>query len=141
MATRRGHIGNLRNTQPLSYSFIRTKNEGLVSDDRQSGRPSEVILLELWQASRSPVGVCACRGRGVEEVARIERTIAQIFEEAAVKIIGSTLRDDNGLASHRRSVFRRKETRHDPVFSNPFDAQRIVGYRRRIPAVDSLHDR
>src|ERR1700738_3396073 len=101
------HIGYVGNALALSQTFVIAKHKN--------------FIFPYWSA-RGPAELIAAEGRflqvsGVlEEVGRIQSTVAQEFIRASMKLVGARPGDGVDYAARRITIFRRVVTREDREF-------------------------
>src|SRR3989338_11712984 len=102
--------------------------KGPVLPDRSAERTPILVAPEGWQAeirSRGSRGI-------VEEIAGIERAVAQKFKERTVEAVGSPFAHQGHLGAHPHAVFGADGIGDHPPLPNPFDPQRTVATRSSI---------
>src|SRR5580704_1549276 len=92
--------GQLGPRQATPKTFVREKEERLVSDDRSGERSSKIILAlsGFWQWRIVRVAV--------EPIVGVEHIISEVFEDCSVELIGSRTRENGNLTSRGPPEFR-----------------------------------
>src|ERR1700738_3822695 len=104
---RRRHIGYVGNALALWQTYVIAKHKNFIFPYWSARGPAELIAAEgrFLQAS----GV-------LEEVGRVQGTVAQEFIRASVKLVGARTGDGVDYAARRITIFRRVVTREDREF-------------------------
>src|ERR1051326_2218922 len=125
MASCRQRIIDRRYTKTLPQSFIDCEKERLILLDRPAQRRAEIVAFKRGQA------LTARRNPGIEEVARVQHAVAQVFKRGPVKLVASTLAADDNLAAPCHAVFSTKRIGDNFVFPNAIDSERCACGRSR----------
>src|SRR4029453_14886731 len=109
-----------RDAEALSQSFIHSKEKGLVFLNWSSDGAPKLIAREGGQAPAAGSGFV------VEEVARIQRAVSEVFKERAVERVRTSLGDHRHLASHGHAIFGAEGVGDHTVLADSFDPERTA---------------
>src|SRR5690242_18431696 len=99
MARRGDRETKRRNAEVLPQSFIHSEEKCFVLLDRPSEGAAKLV------ASKGGQPAVAGSGFVVEEIARIERAVPEIFKHGAVERVRTAFGDEQDLTSHGHAIF------------------------------------